>query len=410
MLIDKKLAENKLTLYLANVEDVKYQTNPDDLKIRQKWYIELSKQYDIPISISSDIISRRRDLSEYNQFILFAITDIVKPDLVSKFFTEKEIKLFRGQKYKTETIKFPIELPMFQVTEDQYIGVASAKWLMDLREAYMINYNADTQRALEIMLKGDTVVYRPYVNEKSVREIAESFEARTFIPNTISLNINMDDENADYYFKDNVLVINSITEFDIFDGYHRYLGMARNYDKNHDFDYPIELRITMFSVAKAKHFIWQEDHKTKMRKVDAESYNQNDVGNQVISRLNNDPDFLLHNKITLRGGYIDAGIATQLIKRLYFGKNPTKKDVIAVSKQLKQSINDFVEEYDEYLDREWTREEVYVTIYGFSKRFDNAEIYDAVHAITPEQAKRLHNEVRSGAIDVIKEVYGNEVL
>lgn len=410
MLIDKKLAENKLTLYLANVEDVKYQTNPDDLKIRQKWYIELSKQYDIPISISSDIISRRRDLSEYNEFILFAITNIVKPDLVSKFFTEKEIKLFRGQKYKTETIKFPIELPMFQVTEDQYIGVASAKWLMDLREAYMINYNADTQRALEIMLKGDTAVYRPYVNERSVREIAESFEARTFIPNTISLNINMDDENADYYFKDNVLVINSITEFDIFDGYHRYLGMARNYDKNHDFDYPIELRITMFSVAKAKHFIWQEDHKTKMRKVDAESYNQNDVGNQVISRLNNDPDFLLHNKITLRGGYIDAGIATQLIKRLYFGKNPTKKDVIAVSKQLKQSINDFVEEYDEYLDREWTREEVYVTIYGFSKRFDNAEIYDAVHAITPEQAKRLHNEVRSGAIDVIKEVYGNEVL
>lgn len=410
MLIDKKLAENKLTLYLANVEDVKYQTNPDDLKIRQKWYIELSKQYDIPISISSDIISRRRDLSEYNEFILFAITNIVKPDLVSKFFTEKEIKLFRGQKYKTETIKFPIELPMFQVTEDQYIGVASAKWLMDLREAYMINYNADTQRALEIMLKGDTAVYRPYVNERSVREIAESFEARTFIPNTISLNINMDDENADYYFKDNVLVINSITEFDIFDGYHRYLGMARNYDKNHDFDYPIELRITMFSVAKAKHFIWQEDHKTKMRKVDAESYNQNDVGNQVISRLNNDPDFLLHNKITLRGGYIDAGIATQLIKRLYFGKNPTKKDVIAVSKRLKQSINDFVEEYDEYLDREWTREEVYVTIYGFSKQFDNAEIYDAVHAITPEQAKRLRNEVRSGAIDVIKEVYGNEVL
>ena len=410
MLIDKKLAENKLTLYLANVEDVKYQTNPNDLKIRQKWYIELSKQYDIPISISSDIISRRRDLSEYNEFILFAITDIVKPDLVSKFFTEKEIKLFRGQKYKTETIKFPIELPMFQVTEDQYIGVASAKWLMDLREAYMINYNADTQRALEIMLKGDTAVYRPYVNERSVREIAESFEARTFIPNTISLNINMDDENADYYFKDNVLVINSITEFDIFDGYHRYLGMARNYDKNHDFDYPIELRITMFSVAKAKHFIWQEDHKTKMRKVDAESYNQNDVGNQVISRLNNDPDFLLHNKISLRGGYIDAGIATQLIKRLYFGKNPTKKDVIAVSKQLKQSINDFVEEYDEYLDREWTREEVYVTLYGFSKQFNNAEIYDAIHTITPEQAKRLHNEVRSGAIDVIKEVYGNEVL
>jgi hypothetical protein len=49
-------------------------------------------------------------------------------------------------------------------------------------------------------------------------------------------------------------------------------------------------------------------------------------------------------------------------------------------------------------------------MYGFSKRLDNSTIHDAIHAITPEQAKRLHNEVRSGAIDVVKEVYGDEDL
>ena len=400
MLLDKKNAETKLEVFLAGLENVKQ---------RQQWYIELANTYNIPVSISSDIISRRKDLSEYNEFILFAITDIIKPEWTSKFFVDKEIKMYSGQKYKLETVSFPIEIPMMQVTEDQYIGVSSAKWLMSLRDAYLINYNADTQRALEIMLKGDTVVYRPFVNEKSVNEIAESFKTRSFIPNTISLNINMDDENADYYFKDNKLVIKSITEFDIFDGYHRYLGMARNYDADHEFDYPIELRITMFSVAKAKQFIWQEDHKTKMRKVDARAYNQNDVGNQVISRLNNDPEFCLANKISLRGGYINSGIANQIIKRLFFNNNPTKKDVINVSKTLKTRINSFVEDYDGYVEREWSRYEIYIIIYGISKGYGNQRIHDALQNITSEQIKVLHNknEVRKGTIDVVKEVYGD---
>ena len=401
MLIDKKNAENRLTVFFTNV---------DDVKMRQKWYLDLANTYNIPVSISSDIISRRKDLSEYNEFILFAITSIVKPEWVQKFFVDKEIKLYNGKKYKPESVKFPIEIPVMQVTEDQYIGVSSAKWLMSLRDAYLINYNADTQRALDIMLKGDTVIYRPYVNEKSVIEIAESFKNGSFIPNTISLNINLDDENADYYFKDNKLVINSITEFDIFDGYHRYLGMARNYDADHSFDYPIELRITMFSVAKAKQFIWQEDHKTKMRRVDAEAYNQNDVGNQVTSRLNNDPEFCLYGMVSLRGGYINSGIINQVIKRLFFGKQVSKKDIINVSKLLKTKINSFVEDYNDYIEKEWERYEIYIIMYGISRHFDNERIYNALHSITAEQIKLLHsrNDLRKGMIDIIKEVYEDD--
>ena len=412
MLIDKREAETKLTTFLNNFEDVKYKTTSHDIKLRQKWCLELSQKYNIPIGVSSDIISCRKDLSEFNEFVLYAITDVIKPEWVRKFFVDKEIKLYRGQKYNLETIKFPIEIPMMKVTDDQYIGVSSAKWLMNLREAYLINYNADTQRALEIMLKGDTAIYRPFVNEKSVIEIAESFRTGSFIPNTISLNINLDDENADYYFKDNKLIINSITEFDIFDGYHRYLGMARNYDADHSFDYPIELRITMFSVAKAKQFIWQEDHKTKMRKIDAGAYDQSDVGNQVVNRLNNDPDFCLYGMVSLRGGYINSGILNQIINRLFFNNHPSKKDIIDVSKLIKNKINSFVTDYSEYVDREWERYEIYIILYGIYKQYDNTHIYDTLHNITPEQIKALHsrNELRKGMIDIVKEVYGNDEI
>ena len=402
MLMDRKQAENKLAFYLVSV---------DDFKQRQKWYMELAQKYNIPIDLSSDIISRRKDLSAINDFMLYAITDVVNPEWIPTFFTKNEINnLYSGKKYIPETIKFPIELPMFAVTEDQYIGVSSAKWLMQLRDAYLINYNADTQRALEMMLKGEMVIFRPFVNESSVREIAELYKERDFIPNTISLNINLDDENADYYFKDNVLVIKNITQFDIFDGYHRYLGMARNYDADHNFDYPIELRITMFSVGKAKQFIWQEDHKTKMRKLDADTYDQSDVGNQVISRLNNDTDFNLNGEIALRGGHVNASIFTQLVKHLYFGKNPTKKDVINVTKVLKLQINNFVEDYEEYLDKEWERYEIHIILYGLSKNYSNDAIYKAIHKITPEQIKVLHNnnKLNKTGLSIVKEVYENE--
>ena len=78
MLIDKKNAENKLEIYLASIEDKKYQSTSNSVKLRQKWYMDLSKRYNIPIGVSSDIISRRKDLSEYNEFVLFAITDVIK--------------------------------------------------------------------------------------------------------------------------------------------------------------------------------------------------------------------------------------------------------------------------------------------------------------------------------------------
>ena len=85
--------------------------------------------------MSSDIITLRKNLSEYNEFILFAITSIVKPDQIKKWFTDREIKNYSKQKLKTSKIKFPIKLKMFEVTPDQWIGVSSAQFLMKLRDA-----------------------------------------------------------------------------------------------------------------------------------------------------------------------------------------------------------------------------------------------------------------------------------
>ncbi len=400
MLKDRKTLENKLILYLNNVETA---------KIRQNWYIKLSKEYGIPINISSDIISGRKDLSEYNLFELFAITSVVKNEYINEYFTPAEIKLFKDQKYKEKQVNRSFQLPMIKVANDQYIGATTVKFLMELRDAQLINYNAETQRALERMLAGENVVYRPYINARAVEEIADAYKDGKFIPNTISLNISEDDINADYYYseKDRVLVINNITAFDIFDGYHRYLGMARVYDLDHDFDAPMELRITTFSVSKAKQFIFQEDHKTKMRVVDAKSYDQRNGGNVVVGRLQSDTSCYLFDKIALRGGLIDSAVLGQIITKLYFPKKPDTQSIIQATKSIKTRLNSFVEQYDEYISKEWTVRETYLIIYGIFKEYDNKKIYDAVHndlASIVTDGRKLNNKT----LKDVKEVFGDE--
>ena len=403
MKVERSVLEKRLTLRFSKIED---------RTLIQNYCIELEQKYNIPMSISSDIICLRKDLSSYNDFFVYAITDVVAPKIVSEVFTEREIATYKEQKFETQQIKFPIKLKMFQVTPDQWIGVSSVNFLMKLREAQYINYNAETQRALEIMVKGGKEIYRPSVDVKSVGEIEEAYANKSFIPNTISLNISQDDEEADFYFKDDTLIIESITAFDIFDGYHRYLAMARNYDMDNEFDYPIELRITNFSVSKAKQFIYQEDHKTKMKKVNREAYDQQNPGNMVCDRLNSDSSFNLYNKINLTDGLINYGELSAALCAFFFnGKNVERKLIIHLSKELRDKLNAFTEEYEEYLERKWERHEIFEIAYGIYKGFSNETIKDGINNITKDNKTTIqyyvNNSSKKKLINAMEEVYSN---
>ena len=390
---------------------VKTMVSIDDSDKRQEYYIMLEDKYSIPTTISSDIFTMRKDLSEFNEFILYCVAELLKPNKVKEYYTEKEIKLYGESRYKSDKIKFPIKLPMFQVDSDQWIGVSDAKWLMQLRSAQMINYNADTQRALEIVLNGGQEILRPSVNYKSVREIAELYKEQRFIPNTISLNINYDDEDAEFYFKDNELIIKNIKAFDIFDGYHRYLALASLYDIDNSFNYPIELRLTNFSVSKAKQFIFQEDHQTKMKRIDAASFDQYNIGNMIVERINNDTSSDLFNSINVGKGLVNAGVMAQTINRWWFvDEKPDRKAIITASKHIKDALNDVVEDKTELLESRWRKYEIYLIMYGISKDYSSDKIIDSLSHITKWQIKELSSQeqLRKKQETVIREVYGDD--
>lgn len=409
MLKDRRKLEENLITFLSGID----KTKGVNRKLQQQWYTRLSQEYNIPIVDSSDYLSLRKDLSEATEFILFAITNVVEEELVEKYFTKKEIDLYKGQKLKVDDGKTTFRLPMIKVADDQYIGATSVKFLMQLREDRLINYNANTQRALAAMLVGEDVIYRPYVNNHAVQEIADAFKQNIFIPNTISLNINLEDDRADYEYnpKENILEIRDITAFDIFDGYHRYLGIARIWDMDHNFDYPMELRITMFSVSKAKQFIFQEDHKTKMRKLDAKTFNQGDYGNQVINRLNSDPDSCVIGRVNLMGGLINSGVMSQSINKFFFNekKEYNRKDINGVAQKIMTVLDKFLLKYDEYDQNKWDRSTTNIIVYGIANNHTSEEIYKALQNTPPILEQKLSNgRLYIGSIKIIKEVYGDD--
>lgn len=404
MLKDKIQLEQLLLYYITS--NVQHGT---DLSEQQKWFIELKNKYNIPINMSSDIISQRKDISEYNNFILYAITDVIRPDKIKEFFTEQEIKMYSVERYESVSVKFPKMFHLIKVDDDQYIGAINARDLMRLREEQMIHYNAETQRALRILVKGGEKILRPFVNESAVKEITEDMENGSFIPNAITLNINLDDPEADYVYDDKTetLKIYKLTAFDIVDGYHRYLAMGRNYDRDNKWDYRMELRITTFSVSRARQFISQENKKTLMKEEDLSAYDQNSPGNIVVNRLNSDTDSNLKGKIDLRTGLIHSGILAQVINRLYFPKKVERRNIIITTKEIKTSLNRFTEEEIEYLDKTWSTYEIITVMYGISQSYTPSQINAALLSLSQDQIEILDKakDINVKVVNILKEVY-----
>lgn len=311
-----------------------------------------NKKFGIPFGEVMDFISGRilpDDANELQLFILvYALDEVVKTDYLHKFYVENEIADFCKQKYRTTKIKFPIKIDCLQVAPDQWIGRCDAEFLMKLRNSQLIRYNDNAQRALKRRVKGGVETYTIDVNMRAVGEIVDLYNSNNYIPNTITLNMPDDaDVKMTYSAEEKRLVISSISHFDIADGYHRFMALSRIYQHDKSFNYDMELRITQFDDNKVKRFIFQEDQKTKMRKIYSDSYNVLDTANIITERVNSDIMFSLNNSISRNAGKINFGEFAQCVQYFYKTKNISSNDrskfIIETRKELVQKLNAVVD-------------------------------------------------------------------
>ena len=330
-------------------------------EIVKKYCQLLYDKFNIPQGLSADYITLKTPMDDASDFILYALSDIYLSDEeIDQHFSAAEKKKYSKTKYKVEKLKFPLEFNMVQINSSQWIGKITVQELMAFRDAQIITYNENTQRTMERKMAQGYEYYQIAINPTAVDEITDSYERDVYIPNTITLNIS-DNSEADFEYDEerHILRINSIKSFDILDGYHRYRAMSKAVLKNKKFDYEMELRIVNFSEEHARQFIWQEDQKTKMSKVDSDSYNQDDYAVYICERLANSfpAGIISRNK-----GIIDFAELVIAVRYFYATNQMKRSEAMTVSNTIKQRIREIIEEDPSIVDTKWPRPMVYCAI------------------------------------------------
>lgn len=359
----------------------------------QAIYDELEEKYNIPIYFSSDILTGKKEFAEVNKVQAFCFLSVMKPDMVSSYFTEKEINDYSKAKQKYKKAKLPIIFDeMVQINDNQWIGHSSIQQLMQLKDALLINYNPETQRPMRRFVNGNDELYRISVSWSAVSEIENLIREGNYIADDITLNI---PDGAIFVYKDQKIIISEISKLDIIDGYHRYLAFARIYNENPDFDMQIELRITSFSVQRSQQYIWQKDQKTKMTKIDSQSFNQFDSANVICERLNQDILFNLQGCITRNDSIIKLQQLAILIDYFYVKKYSTKEirtKMVETTKIIRDKFNIITSQDEEYMTKPYDFKKLFTVIYVFASDVTNSEMLDAIRYCAP-RVRELDNKL-----------------
>ena len=392
-------------------------------------YSYANQTYEIPKGLVSDLVSKRVNMSEVSEFVLFIMLDSIctaeKKDKVmstlNKYYTEQEVRHYKKSKYEVDKIKFPLVFKMIQVSDDQWTGKISIDMLMKLRQAQLVNYNVNAQRTMQKVVKGDRESYKITLNQKAVDSIQESFENESFISNTITLNIPMETDYNFYYDEESCsLIIKSLEHFDITDGYHRFIAACRVKDKNPKFDYPMELRIVNFTEDKAKQFIFQEDQKTKMRKIDSNSMNMNNAANIVVTRLNENIRCNLKGLISRNDGIISFGELAELVNYFYFkgvGKEREKTVILNTIKELTYNFNTLTEYNTDYLEHKMHFRTLLTAMFCFDyfrEHDDKEKMCEVIEKVSDmiknSDNKKFQNKIPRKSLMTEVELFVKEVL
>lgn len=396
----------------------------DELKMYKYAY----DKYNLQMGVFADYVSERKSLDEVSNIMFFMMLDsheaIVNPNksIISQYFTEKEIEDFSKIKIENEEIQFPLIFNVIEISDDQWIGMIETNFLISLNENQLINYNPETQRTMQHVIRNGNDYYCIKVNSNAVNSISKEMSSSTYIPSPITLNIPEGEEDFVYIPDKHQLIINSIKAFDIIDGYHRFLGINKCKTIDEEFNYHMELRITHFNVEKAQRFIYQEDQKTKMTKVDSDSYNMSSPGVIVSNKINENSLCNIKGYIGRNNSKINIAKMAELITFLWFpgSKKEDRKRIIEVSKELVDDFNIITEANPEFLDMEYNNKTltcVMVTFYYYKDKTDKTNMAKVIIETIKEsdsinkrrfyQTRKITQSLYNDIIDIIKEADAN---
>jgi len=390
MLKDRK----ELEQFLSKKCDKINFNNETCIKIREY----MLDKYEIPTGTTMDMISRYM-FDEQTEFLLFCLLDGIdatdETNYKEEYFTKIEIEQYLNEKFEIRQIHFPLVIKCEKVNDSQWIGATNSQFFMDLRRAQLIKYNVNAQRVMKKIVRGENILFKIVPNKIAIKAIKALMQKNQYIPTPITLNIPYDSD-ADFYYdeKERELVIKSLDNFDISDGYHRYLAMCELHDEEPDIQYPMEIRIINFTDEKTRQFIFQEDQKTKMSQSNSRTMNINRASNNVIDRLNEMATFDFKGLIGRNSGTINYAALSDFIEYFYFKeKRPyNNSDIIRAANDIKGKFNALSEFDPVYIDKIYGFKELAIMFVAFDIESDLSKAIEKIdNAFKNEVQKEIKN-------------------
>ena len=320
-------------------------------------------KFNYPKSDIMDLVTDRVSLydatDETAYCLAFAVDTLYNTDYITTYYSPKEIEKYKNFKVSRERSIKEIIIPAIEIEADrQWIGSISAKELLEWEKLGKIRYNTEKQRVRKQFIRKGEIAYKLDVKERSVKQIADLMQRGEYIPDIITLDLPADEDsslNWRYDRDKRDFVIKNIDHFDITDGFHRLLAMKRCKMSDPAFDYPMELRITLFSIHRTQAFIYQQDQKNKMSVTNSNSMNKDRASNKVVERLNeNGNGCNISGQIKRSGGVLDYSALSDIVEYYWFnskGKKYSNKDIADVMAEVRTIINVFVDTNPEYYEK-----------------------------------------------------------
>lgn len=283
--------------------------------------------------------------------VLFKVLDIEKLN-PEKYFNPTEVDNIMSYEIKSssdnEFIDYPVVFrDMIQQSHDQWVGIISIQNVVQLLNARKIRYNYKTQRNPLFVKHKDSVIQRPNINTKSVKEIADKIVKKEFIPDTLTFNILRDgEEDFKYNAKHRTITLNE-GSLDMLDGMHRSLGATNALLQEPNIELYFGLLITNFDVDKATRYILQKDLRNPLDTEYKTSIDVRDLTTSVVRNINSNMQSDMRGLIVTDNTLIDThhgltmfSTMKKTIEKLWSIK--TRKEVNDLSEYLIEFFNELI--------------------------------------------------------------------
>lgn len=235
--------------------------------------------------------------------VLSAVFDLIKDERmnVRNYYSTREInKMKKYKKEEEQKAGFPIVYEkVLYGSETDYIVKLPYQTIVNSMMDGLWEYNYQSQRnPIKKVKKDGTVSYSPKLNKKNVEEIKQLILEGKYLPDSpIVINVLYDGNDELFYNHDDMsLTIESASEIDIVDGFHRIKSLTLALQENPELEGYLYVSIRNYDLEMARYFLGQHNSFSTFDKTHVRELKSLQMADKITEDLNTKSD--LRGRIT----------------------------------------------------------------------------------------------------------------